>query len=104
MADLSTKSIRGAPPGAEILRGNMTDGDARPIRMLSDLGDRRKGRVYVVDSALAHHYCEVIRAAERVTEGSPATAAGGSEPESKPPEPAEVEDRAMKPPPRGRRK
>lgn len=102
MADLSTRSIKDAPTAAEVLAGNLTEGDARTIRMIVAIGERRMGAVYTVDAALAHHYCEVIKVAEYVKD-EPAKPEGPST-ESNAPEPESVEDRAMRPPPRGRRK
>jgi len=100
VADLNTASFKEAPTAAEALRGNLDESDARVIRMLVTVGDRRQGAVYTVDSSLARHYVEVTQAAVYVNteeKEKPVT----NQPE---PEPEAITDRAMTPPPRGRRK
>lgn len=101
MADLSTKSIKDAPTGAELTRGSMSAGDARTIRMVVAIGERRMGGIYVVDSSLAQHYCEVIKVAEYVKDTPEPEP---EKPATKEPEPGAIQDRMMRPPPRGRRK
>jgi hypothetical protein len=102
MADLSTRSIKEAPTGAEIARGNISAGDARTIRMIVTVGERRVGALYVVDSCLAQHYCEVLKMAEYVKD-PPEPKAEPEKPVKKEPGPGAVQDRMMRPPPRGRR-
>lgn len=66
------------------------------IRFLPEtkIQGRKPGTTHVVDSALAAHYCDAIKVAERVE--------GGPWADVKP-EPPITEDRAMKAPPRGKR-
>jgi hypothetical protein len=104
MADLSTKSFKDAPTSADVAKGNMSDGDARTIRMIAAIGDRRLGQVYVVDSSLAQHYCEVNKVAEYVTDAPKAETPSAPTTQPSDPDPAQINDRAMMPPPRGRRK
>jgi hypothetical protein len=88
MADISTETLKAPRDG---MRGSITPGDEREIILDKDLGERKAGKVYVVDSALAAHYCDTLKVARYVEQP-----AGN--------DPAPVEDRAMKPPPRGRGK
>ncbi len=63
--------------------------DRVAIRFLPEtkIQGRKPGTVHEVDSALASHYCDVIKVAERVDENEPS--------------PSDPNDRAMKSPPRG---
>jgi len=70
-------------------------GDQRLVRIKAGVAlmGRISGRMYVVDSSLAHHWCDVIGVAEMIKLEDVAT-----------PAVAENMDRAMKQPPRGGRR
>lgn len=93
---ITTDDLKGTTTPA----GNITKGDERSIkfRETARIDGRRPGKVYVVDSSLAHHYCDVLGVAELVD-----AAEGSAAPEAPPAEPPAT-DRAMRPPARGRRR
>lgn len=85
--------------GDNLPAGSITKGDERLIRMRGEsrIEGRRPGKVFLVDSALAHHYVDVLGVAEFVKD---TTSLPSETPSPEPPTPI---DRAMKPPARGRR-
>jgi len=93
MADLSNDSIKGAP-GMHEVPGHVPPEDAVEIvfKEGTKIEGRKPGKVYAVNSVLAHHYVEVTKDA-RYVEGP-----GKSEKKDEPPA---LEDRAVKAPPRG---
>jgi hypothetical protein len=77
MADINSDSLKG-----QHRAGNIDNPVS--IRFTKPIGEYKAGSVHTVDGSLAHHYTKVLEVAEPVG----------------PPEPT---DRAMKPPPRGKR-
>lgn len=93
---LKSTDLTAARADATARQGNISLGDERDIIFDTAIGERKTGVIYTVDSSLAHHYCEVMKVA-RLVESAPASDA------SKPEAPAMTGDRAMKPPPRGKK-
>src|SRR5687767_1506816 len=91
MATINSESLKGS---GEAAQGAMTPGDAREIVMDQTAGDRKAGKTYTVDSALADHYVNRIKIARYVETRQPANQEA----------PASTEDRAMTSPPRGGRR
>jgi len=95
MASLNTETLK-AP--RDEMTGNIDPSDAREIVMDKDVGDRKAGKTYIVDSALAAHYCDAVKVARPVETKKLESVPELVETE----QPGEANDRAMQPPPRGR--
>lgn len=91
MGSLNSASVDARAPAAI---GNIADPVTIVFREGTSIIGRKPGAPYVVDGSLAHHYCEVLNVADREGAKAPAPA---------PPPPVAPQDRAMQPPPRGRR-
>lgn len=94
MAALNSESMKGKADA--VPAGSMTPGDAREILMDRDVGDRKAGKCYIVDSALASHYVDTKKLA-RYVEAAPAAPAKAEEAGA-------PNDRTMTAPPRGKGK
>lgn len=86
MTDLSSDSLKKGP-GLHDNPAYIASSDAVEIVFNdgSKIEGRTPGKPYVVNSGLAHHYCEVLKVAQRVE-----------------PAPPTMTDRAVAPPPRGK--
>lgn len=96
MADLTTESAKKGALGIHDNPGYIPPVDAVEIVFNdgSHIEGRTPGKIYTVNSGLAHHYTDVLKVARAVEKaGKP-----GKEKDDKP---SEISDRAVAAPPRG---